>query len=84
MPPFQKQVKARFDQINNPMVARKDGSVVVKESYFYTCGKTAEDWAQVVKERCEKAGLKVNVRGENHYADWPKSSYWWAVVTPAQ
>lgn len=78
---FKAQVMGQFDQINNPRVARKDGSVVIKESYFYTFGKTAEDWAERVRERLAAAGIQANVRAEDHPAR--DISYWWAIVTPA-
>ena len=77
---FQKAVCGLYDQINNPRVKRGDGTVVIKESYFYTFGKTAQDWADKVKANCEANGLKVEVTAENHHADWPKSSYWFAIV----
>lgn len=80
---FQNAVIGQFDQINNPRIKRGDGSVVIKESFYYRMGRSAESWAEQVKARLEAAGIKANVRGEEHDATYPKTAYWHAIVTPA-
>jgi hypothetical protein len=80
---FQKSVMAQYDQINNPRTAKADGSVEVKESYFYTFGKSAEDWAEKVQAELRAAGIKCMVTAEDRFANWPKTSYWVAIVRPA-
>lgn len=80
---FQKQVKKELQEnpsiFTDSIVCKKDGSVEVKKSYFYSHGYDAEKWAAKVS-----AALTVahNVQGRDDWAAWPKTSYFTAIITP--
>lgn len=84
---FKKNVKTILE--NSPeifadkIICKSDGSVEVKRSYFYRHGMTAYKWAEKVQVELEKNGLKVNVSNEDRYNDWPKDSYFVAIVREA-
>ncbi len=84
MTKFQKTVKEVFDSpigvYPNKMVCKKDGTVEVKKSFFYTHGQTAEKWAENVKRAILATGFSVEVEGYQDWNAWPKTSYFVAVV----
>lgn len=63
--------------------ARRNGTCDVRKGYFYRIGD-ADDWAAEVRRRLTEAGLNVTVVGEDHYANWPKESYFKAIVTQVE
>ena len=71
-------IKAECGDI--PITCRKDGSIVIKKSYFYRTG-TSQGWADEVAGYIKNAGLSAKVIGEDHWANWPKTSYFFAIVT---
>lgn len=61
---------------------RKNGNVEVKRGYFYTFGMTAEKYAGAIRECLERDGIPAQVSGEDHWAAWPKESYFLATIVP--
>lgn len=65
------------------VIAKKNGTFVVRKSYFYRHGMSAEKWGQRVM-----SGLDGNVFAlvahQDAWAEWPKTSYFEAVVKPVQ
>lgn len=85
MTPFQKKVKAAIAAeapiYPSKIVCLADGTVVMKDSYFYRMGKTAGGWGAQVVEALGKAGVPCEVREvRDDYAYWPKVSYFVAIV----
>jgi hypothetical protein len=62
------------------IVAHKDGSVSVKRSYFYHHSNTAEKWGERVMGGCGEFAELISTR--DAYANWPKTSYFVAVIRP--
>ncbi len=85
---FQKQVKRALTDSTvifpDNLVCKADGSVVVKRSYFYRHGWTAERFAeQVAAAIATDLGLNADqfsVEGTDQWAAWPKTSYFVATV----
>jgi hypothetical protein len=82
---FQSAIKAalanadcRIDQI----ICRKNGNIEVKRSYFYRMGTTAASYADSIRETLHCAGSPARVSGEDRWAEWPKTSYFVATITP--
>ena len=51
----------------------KDGTVSVKQSFFYTHGFTSSKFAQKVLNKFPNANILLS---EEHWNNWPKTSYW--------
>lgn len=84
---FQKSVKQVFESPDavacaDQITCRKDGTVLVRRSYFYTHGNTAEKWADKVSADLAAAGIAHNATGRDDYANWPKTSYFTAIISP--
>lgn len=62
------------------VVCKADGSAEVKKGYFYRCGMTATKWAAEVADALNGARLNVVATGRDDYADWPRTSYFVAIV----
>lgn len=71
------ETKVHADRIT----IKGDGRVEVRRTYFYTMGMNAQKWAEKVAMELTRAGFQVEVKGQNHWAAWPKQSYWSAFVT---
>lgn len=84
---FKKSVKKILAESPNvfpdKIVCRQDGSIEVKSHYFYRHGQDAQGWAEKVKNELEANGLKVNAKGRDDWAAWPKDSYFVAVIKEA-
>lgn len=85
---FQKSVKAAVESAEakvcvDAVTCRKDGTVLVRRSYFYTHGRTAESWANEVSADLTAAGIAHSAKGRDDYANWPKTSYFTAIISPA-
>lgn len=63
------------------IVAKKDGTFVVRHSYFYQHGMTAEKWGQRVMSALDSKAFAL-VAHQDAWAEWPKTSYFEAVVKP--
>lgn len=82
---FQNAVKnslAKADYTIDQVICRKNGNVEAKDSYFYTFGKTAEKYADQIRETLHRDGIPANVTSENRWAAWPKTSYFVAIISP--
>ena len=82
---FQKQVRQALTETSqvcpDRVVCKKDGSVEVKRYYFYPHGLDADNWAAKVEEALKLAQVQVSqVTGRNDWNNWPKDSYFVAVV----
>lgn len=81
MTDFQKRVKAVLsDHGDNGPRCKKDGSVEVRRSYFYRMGMDEEKYAGLILEKLARKAVPAYVRGEDHYHNWPKTSYFVAVI----
>ena len=83
----QKAVKKLFTEeptgvYPDKVVCKKDGTVELKKSYFYTFGESEETWAGKVAMVLAKHGAGTVVGERNDYADWPKTSYFVCIVRP--
>lgn len=65
----------------------KAGNIVLRREFFYTHGKTSEDFASKVQAQLDSAGIAANVidSGEQWAAfrggaSVAKSSHWWVEV----
>lgn len=58
----------------------KGGRVYARRAYFYRMGATAEKFAAKVQAAL---GDGYTVYGEDHWAEWPKTSYFYAFITKA-
>ncbi len=80
---FQNAVKSALNTTDaNAIICRKNGTVEVKRSYFYTFGDTAQKYADRVREALHRDGIPAHVAGEDRWAAWPKTSYFVAIVSP--
>ncbi|NLE58690.1 MAG: hypothetical protein GX616_10040 [Planctomycetes bacterium] len=86
MTPAQKTIRKLLEEspkvFADKVTFKRDGAVEVRRSYFYTFGETAEDWAVKVAAELKAAGIAAQVDARNEFAQWPKQSYWCAIVTP--
>lgn len=77
----QKAIKAKLaesDIYPDKVVCKKDGTVEVKDSYFYRHGRSAETWSERVMEVLGDTAELVEARDD--YKQWPGTSYFVAVV----
>lgn len=80
---FQKEVKNILSYTTaDAVICRKDGTVEAKTSYFYRHGMTGEKYAEQVRDILHRSGIPARVVGEDRYANWPKTSYFVAIITP--
>lgn len=83
---FQKEIKRFFEEevsscYPDRIIAKKDGTVAVRKTYFYRHGQTAQTWGQKVTVALgDKAHL---IEISDNWKDWPKLSYFEAVVKQA-
>ena len=66
--------------VSHDQLRMRAGKVEVRRAYFYTHGMTAEKFAAQVAQACKDCGISVSVEGRDDYANWPKTSYFTAVV----
>lgn len=85
---FQKQVKAAIQAEwagEQNIRCLKSGQVEFKRSYFYRCGYSAEKFGEKVAMVLEAAKVVGWViRTEDHWAAWPKTSYFVAIIIPVE
>jgi hypothetical protein len=81
---FQKAVKAAWGEnaINYPVVCKRDGSVEIKSAYFYRHGQTSQKWAHEVEQRLDSADFFYISEHRDDWREWPKTSYFVAVLRP--
>ncbi len=80
---FHKAVKQAIDKSDvypDRMVARKDGSMEIRRSYFYRF-TSAERLAERVREALASEGVPATVTAEDRVREWPKLSEFVAIVT---
>lgn len=65
------------------VIAKKDRTFVVRKSYFYRHGMTAEKWGQRVMSALDSKVFAL-VAHQDNWAQWPKTSYFEAVIKPVQ
>jgi hypothetical protein len=75
---FVKKAKELFDQGEREVVSHSDGSVTVKRSYFYRMGMDSAKWSEKVRREMGPGTVEVD-RGD-HWAQWPKTSYFWVRI----
>ena len=61
-------------------VCKEDGSVVVRRSFFYRHGNSAESFADRVREALTGAGVVAVVRGSESWNSWPHTSWFIATI----
>ena len=67
-----------------PFIARKDGTFIARETFFYRHGGSSDKWAERVQSAIEKSGFKFELIEAREYSkSWPKLSYW-EVIFKAQ
>jgi len=86
MTPAQKTIRKLLDEspsvFADKVTCKRSGDVEVRRSYFYTFGESAEGWAARVDAALQAAGIRARVTARDEFAQWPKQSYWCAIVTP--
>lgn len=78
---FQKRVRAILETEVDRLITRRDGSVEARRGYFYRNGGTAQGFANRVEKLLAAAGLEARVQGDDHWAAWPRESYFLATIT---
>lgn len=82
---WQKSVKAVLvggDVHSDHIICKKDGSVVVKHSYFYRHNNTADKWAARVGAALDGKVDYDRIDADDAWAQWPTTSYFVATVWP--
>ena len=85
MTTFQKQIKQELLNSNDIFInpedikVKKNGTIEVRQSYFYTHGRTAQKWANRITEYLT---TPATVTGRDDWAAWPKTSYFVAIINP--
>ena len=84
MTPQQKTIKKQLADCTSidRITCKANGSVEARRSYFYRMGGTAEKFAANIAEIVAMCGFPVNVTSRDEWAQWPKTSYFCAVITP--
>jgi len=81
MSKFQKQIKAELLAANitpENIKVKRDGTVEVRRGYFYRHGNTGQLWADEVTK---KLSTLATIKGGDHWAEWPKPSYFYAIIS---
>ena len=71
----------QFDQINDGLTFRRSGAVEVRDTYFYRPKRTAEAWAQQIRERLAAAEIPAVVQWSDTWQERPKLSYYQLTIT---
>jgi hypothetical protein len=70
-----KELKALWDSREN-IRAKRDGSFVVKQGFFYRCGGSEDKLARKVETVYSGVGTVTILKAEEHWNVWPKHSWW--------
>jgi hypothetical protein len=88
MTPYQKRIKTFIQDVApvfaDQIVCKKTGEIELKRGYFYTFRKTAEGWAASVEQALRMADIPGCVTFRDEWANWPKTSYFTAIVKEPQ
>ena len=82
----QKEIKTKISEAavypdEGQVICHKDGTVSVKRSYFYQHGQSAGSWGEKVVQELRNVGCIVAlVETRDDYNNWPKTSYFVAVI----
>lgn len=76
---FAKAVIAVFKNKDYEMIARRNGTVEIRRGYFYRTWDP-DEWRKGIEDQLTAEGLNVTVTLRDHFANWPRPSYWTAVV----
>ena len=82
----QKEIKTKISKANihpdeGQVRCHKNGSVSIKRSYFYRHGQSAQGWGDKVVQGLFDVGCCVILEEtRDDYNNWPKTSYFVAVV----
>jgi hypothetical protein len=82
---FQNAVKAALADADcqiDRVICRKNGNIEIKRSYFYRFDYSAARYAADAADVLESAGISARVSSEDRRAEWPKASYFVAVIMP--
>lgn len=86
---WQKQVKELYNpetgiESADKVVAKSDGTIEVKESYFYH-RVSASQWAAEIEAEMDNHGIAHGeVTSRDDYRTWPQTSYVVAIIHPAE
>lgn len=87
-------MKTFLSQVKDAVAAdsigkNKAGNVVVRDSYFYTHGRTADSFAKSVADQLRAAGVAFDIVDHgDHYASFrggatvAQGSHFWVIVSP--
>lgn len=75
-----KQIKKELANIGADVIRMRNGNLEVKRSFFYRFDRTAETWANTVRNALAIAGIDNEVTGYEDWNAYPKTSYFVAVV----
>ena len=88
MTAYQKRVRAYIEGqapvCADHIICKRDGALEIRRGYFYAFGMTAEAWAASVEQALRTADIPAIVTGRDDRADWPKTSYFTAIVKEPQ
>jgi hypothetical protein len=73
---FVAKVREHFEG-NHRVIAHKDGTIQIRDGYYYRMGKDSDKWAAQVAKALPEA---VVVDKGDHWANWPKESYFWVKI----
>jgi hypothetical protein len=86
MTPEQKAIKnalkSQTDVIPDKVVCKANGTIEAHRTFFYRMGNSADGWAEKVAAALAAAGLHPQVHGHEEWNDWPKDSYFCAIIVP--
>lgn len=86
--------KSFLGQIRDAVIAdsygrKPNGDVIVRNGYFYSHGRTADAFAEVVALELKKAGIAFHIKDHgNHWAAFngrhtvAQGSHFWVVIAP--
>ncbi len=78
-----KEIKKTLQDLfgDGNVTAKRDGTYKVRRTYFYRMGMDELKWEERVLTSAKNKGLNLVAtdRGD-HFAAWPKTSYFWVTV----
>jgi hypothetical protein len=81
---FQKAVLAAIRPLADVCSCRADGTVVLKRSYFYRHGASAEKMEMCVQAALAQMRVAATTTSEDRWRAWPATSFFVVIVSPTQ
>jgi hypothetical protein len=73
----QRAVKHLKKEVVCDSIANRKGVIILKRSFFYRHGGSAEKLEKRVVQTLTEAGFKIrDVKSQEHWNNWPVTSYW--------